>query len=417
MSVTLEPYQEEAIKKAIPVLKKNKIVYLRFWMRKGKTFSSLSIANNYLNGVYGAHVLFVTEKTAMSSIKADYMALQPSFEITVINYESLHKVTSNYHLIVVDEVHKIGKFPKPAIAAEKLKKICAYKPIILLSATPTPESFSQLYHQLWISTFSPLAQWHSFYRFADMFVNKVMKDYKGLMSADYSDCDIKKLEGYIGHLFITVREQDGKQMLPVKHNILYVDMTPKAIAIFKQLQNHKIYRDEYGRVATCNSGAEKDSKLLQVGSGTLIFNEDINGKIFEDGVIIDTTKAEYIRDYFKGKKIAVLYRFNAEGAMLKMFFPNWTDSPEEFNACDDKTFIRHIKSAKAGVNLATADCLVFITPPHSSENFIQGSARLQHIFRTKTPDVFWIMSKHGNEQEIFKTVSQEKHEYTNYHYA
>ena len=103
--------------------------------------------------------------------------------------------------------------------------------------------------------------------------------------------------------------------------------------------------------------------------------------------------------------------------MLKMFFPDHTSDPAEFNASKTKTFIGQIMTTKAGVNLSTADCMVMFNISHSAEAFIQGSARIQHIFKTESPELYWIFSKHGPEAKIFNLVSTKKNDFTNYHYA
>ncbi len=72
----------------------------------------------------------------------------PSYEMEVINYESIHKVESldRFDLIVLDEAHSMGAFPKPSNRAKQVKEIIKkYNPyVILLSGTPTPESSRRL---------------------------------------------------------------------------------------------------------------------------------------------------------------------------------------------------------------------------------------------------------------------------------
>ena len=58
------------------------------------------------------NMLFVTKKKAMSSIEDDYKKLNPQYNLTCINYESLHKVTGKFDLIVLDEAHCMGALPK-----------------------------------------------------------------------------------------------------------------------------------------------------------------------------------------------------------------------------------------------------------------------------------------------------------------
>ena len=61
-------------------------------VRTGKTLTSLNIANLYK----AKNVLFLTKKKAIQSIQDDYKLLAPAYTITVINDESLHKVTDTF---------------------------------------------------------------------------------------------------------------------------------------------------------------------------------------------------------------------------------------------------------------------------------------------------------------------------------
>ena len=99
----LRSYQEEISAKAVDILKSKKIVYLAMEVRLGKTLTALQTANDY-----GAKkVLFLTKLKAIKSIQDDYNAIQPNFEITIINNESLHKVADNdFDLLISDEHHR-----------------------------------------------------------------------------------------------------------------------------------------------------------------------------------------------------------------------------------------------------------------------------------------------------------------------
>ena len=59
--------------------------------------------------------MFVTKKKAIPSIIDDYTLLNPSFELCTINYESIHKVSNlDYDMIILDEAHTLGAYPKPS---------------------------------------------------------------------------------------------------------------------------------------------------------------------------------------------------------------------------------------------------------------------------------------------------------------
>src|SRR5690554_4091742 len=60
-------------------------------------------------------------------------------------------------------VHNCGAFLKPSKRTETMKQYVGSKPLILLSGTLTPESYSQIYHQLWLSDHSPWNRYKNFY--------------------------------------------------------------------------------------------------------------------------------------------------------------------------------------------------------------------------------------------------------------
>src|SRR5690554_6324227 len=119
MKIMFKPrdYQEEISTEACIILKKLKIVCLFMEVRCGKTFTSLMTAEKY-----GAkNVLFLTKKKAIKSIKDDYELMKPSFDITIINNESMHKIDGEFDLVIHDESHRFGSFPKLSKGAKDFK--------------------------------------------------------------------------------------------------------------------------------------------------------------------------------------------------------------------------------------------------------------------------------------------------------
>ena len=114
-------YQLEIINKGSSIIKTKGFLYLAMEVRTGKTLTSLGI----LNELNAEKVLFVTKKKAISSIEDDYALYNPSFNLTVINYESLHKLNQfqRFDGIVLDEAHGLGKFPKPSKRAKDIKNL------------------------------------------------------------------------------------------------------------------------------------------------------------------------------------------------------------------------------------------------------------------------------------------------------
>ena len=118
----LRPYQEELSTKATELLQKYKFVLLSMEVRTGKTFTALATIKKY----WAKKVLFLTKKKAISWINWDCEHFKDDYDITVINYESMHQIKENdFDLIVLDESHQLWSYPKPN------KKIQRYKREIL----------------------------------------------------------------------------------------------------------------------------------------------------------------------------------------------------------------------------------------------------------------------------------------------
>ena len=195
MGFKLYKDQQKVVDKSLKILSKSDWVYLAIECQIGKTHISLAIAQ----GLESKSVLVVTLKTVMTGrgFEDDYDVQGNTFKIRTINYESAHKVLNeDFDTLIIDEAHSIGAFPKMTKRAETMKKLkTKANKIIMLSATPTPESYSQWFHQL-IGIESPLSHYINFYKFKNDWVNvKEVKISATRSVADYSDCkpEINKL--------------------------------------------------------------------------------------------------------------------------------------------------------------------------------------------------------------------------------
>lgn len=402
-TMQLRDYQEQISTEAARLLDWVKIAYLCMEVRTGKTLTALAAAQKY-----GAKVvLFVTKKKAISSIQDDYDSLNPGFIVDIINYEQLHNlVRTDYDLVIIDEAHCISQFPTPAERTRQLKKICAGLAIIYLSGTPTPESYSQLYHQFYISSFSPFKQWQTFYAWAKDFVTVKKKYYFNREMNDYSCADKEKIDEYTKHLFISYTQQEAGFTAMVEEQVVKVKMLPTTYKLVQKLITNRIYIGQGGQEILADTSVKLQNKVHQIYSGTVIA-EDGNGIVF------DYSKANYIKENFKGKKIAIFYKFKCEGLMLIATFGynNLTDDPQEFNERTDKIFYSQVQSGREGTNLSTADALIFLNIDFSSVSYQQARARMQTKDRSKAALLYWIFSEGGIEEKIYEKVIN-KQDYT-----
>ena len=175
----LRQYQKDIIAKGTEVIRDYGFLYLAMEVRTGKTLTSLGVCEQ-LNV---DNVLFLTKKKAIGSISDDYTKMCPAnFTLFTINYESIHKIPDvRWDVIVCDEAHSMGAFPKPSNRAKAVRQLIQrHDPkVILLSGTPTPESYSQMYHQVYGLPMNPFNRHTTFYKFAHDWVNVKQKKING----------------------------------------------------------------------------------------------------------------------------------------------------------------------------------------------------------------------------------------------
>ena len=403
----LRDYQTEISKKAIDVLNEYKFVYLAMEVRTGKTLTSLDIANKLprIN-----NVLFITKKKAIPSIEDDYEKLSPTFSIKVTNYEQLHNIDKRaWDVVIADEAHCLGAFPKPSKRAKQLKEfIQTSKPyVIFLSGTPTPESFSQFYHQVYGCPENPFNKCKNFYRFADQYVNKFERMINGFRVVDYSN-GRENIREDMKPFVISYSQKEAGFKSEIKEGFLKVNIDPYLYAICEELKQEKIVEVD-NELILADTPVKLMSKLHQLYSGTVKF-ESGNTKIF------DTSKAEFIKEKFKGKRIGIFYKFKAELEALKQVFKEElvTDLPSFDDSDKGKVIALQIVSGREGISLRNAEYIVYYNIDFSATSYWQSRDRMTTKSRLYNK-VYWVFSDGGIEPRIYKAVSNKK-DYTLRHF-
>ncbi len=392
----LRPYQEKLSAQGVEILKHKKIVYFALAVRTGKTLTALNTAK-----LFGAkNVLFLTKKKAISSIQFDYDNFGFDFDLTIINDESLHLVAGNFDLIIHDEHHRFGAFPKPNKVAVLFKKRYSHLPMIFLSGTPTPESYSQWYHQFWVSDHSPFKQYTNFYKWAVDYVDIKQRNIGYAVIKDYSQANEQLIRRVIQHYIITFTQAQAGFTTSVKEMVLECEMQPITKLIIDKLKRDLVVKNPDGQVILGDTGVKLMGKIHQLSSGTCKF---------EDGTskVIDNSKALFIFEKFSRVKIAIFYKFKEEWNALKSVYgDNLTDSVEDFDN-SDKCIALQIVSGREGISLKNAKYLVYYNIDFSATSYWQSRDRLTTMQRQEN-EVFWIFSKGGIENDIYKTVLKKK---------
>jgi hypothetical protein len=396
--VTFRDYQSDIILKGSEILIKNRFLYLAMEVRTGKTLTSLGIADR----CNVSKVLFITKKKAIGSIEADYASLNPEFTIQVINYESLHLVCNDkkWDLIVCDEIHGCSAFPKPSKRAVQVKNLISKhrSMVILLSGTPTPESYSQMYHQVYGIPTNPFREFKNFYRFCDRFVNVKQRKINGLFVNDYSnglDTILKEMEPYT----INYTQQEAGFMAETKEEILEVEMKESTYKLINKLKKNLVVEGK-DEIILADTPVKLMTKVHQLCSGTIKFESG-------NSMIIDLSKAEFIKNQFEGCKIGIFYKFKEEYNALKQVFGD--ELTTELGVFEDthKNIALQIVSGREGISLRKAEYLVYYNIDFSATSYWQSKDRMTTKERLEN-QVYWIFAKGGIEHDIYKAVIKKK---------
>jgi len=392
-----------AASQCVERINKYGMAYLAAEVRTGKTHTSLQV----MSDLDKSDVLFVTKKKAISSIMKDYADGEYGYELTIINYESLHKLEGAFDGIILDEAHCFGAFPKPSNRAINLKKIIGSTDTIFLSGTPNPETYSQLYHQFWVHDNSPWKNFKNFYAWVNYgYVIKYTKPINGMNLNFYDRGNESKILGDANAYMVKLSQEDAGFDCPVTEHFHYISIKEKTYDVIKTLRDDQVVKI-----------GDKDIVIETPAKALMKFRQLYSGTVkFEDGTTetIDLTKVEYIKSKFAGKKIAIYYCFIEEGKLLREQFANFTDDPMEFNQRDDLIFICQMVSGREGINLSTADALVMYNIDYSATTYFQVRARLQDKNRMTPALVHWVFAKDGIEGMIYKAVSKKKNYTTRY---
>ncbi len=398
-------YQSDIIVSGCKILKQYGFLYLAMEVRTGKTLTSMGIAKYLMV----ENVLFITKKKAMSSISDDYSTLSPSYYMQVINYESLHTVMDErkWDLIICDEAHGMGAFPKPSGRAELVAEVIRRcRPmVILLSGTPTPESYSQMYHQVYAIPNNPFKEFKNFYRFCDKYVAVKQRKINGLLVKDYSGglkAIIKEMEPYT----INYTQQEAGFMSETKEEILEVEMKESTYKIIKKLKKDLVVEGKED-IILADTPVKLMMKVHQLCSGTVKFESG-------NSMILDLSKAEFIKEQFEGCKIGIFYKFKEEYNALKQVFGD--DLTSELSVFEDtnKNIALQIVSGREGISLRQAEYLVYYNIDFSATSYWQSKDRMTTKERLEN-QVYWIFAKGGIEYDIYKAVTKKK-DYTLKHF-
>ena len=209
----------------------------------------------------------------------------------------------------------------------------------------------------------------------------------------------------MSHYTINYSQKEAGFEVDTREHILRVTLEDKTYALAKRLSKDLVVEGK-DEVILADTAVKLMMKLHQIYSGTVKFESG-------NSMVIDMTKANFIKERFKGNKIGIFYKFTAELKAIKEAFGDGiTTELSEFESTD-KSIALQIVSGREGISLRQADALVYYNIDFSATSYWQSRDRMTTGDRLES-DVYWIFSERGIEDDIYKAVSKKKTYTVNY---
>ena len=296
---------------ALDTIRTYGLAYLAWKERTGKTLTALLTVENS----QAKNCLIVTKKKAIEGWEDTLHEWNHTTGFTVINYESIHKLSSNnYDFIILDESHHaISGIGRPSKTWKAVKLFTKGKPILYLSATPYAEHVGLLYHQLKLSDWSPL-KFKTFYDFYRRYgIPNMTRTPYGLQDQrnKYHTEDVLLK---VDHLFNFKTRQDvGIEHEPTV-NVIKVPISPRTYALMEvwkldkviTIGDHEILGDSDSKIRTVH---------YQLEGGTVKLDDKTT---LRTGGL---EKIDYIKSNYNLKDIAIMAHFIGERTLLKGLLP------------------------------------------------------------------------------------------------
>ena len=198
---------------------------------------------------------------------------------------------------------------------------------------------------------------------------------------------------------ITFTQEEAGFQTSVNETVLTCKMSDYTYHLAKQLLADQVVEGK-NEVILADTGVKMQSKIHQIYSGTVKFESG-------NSMVIDYSKVNFIADRFKGKKIAIFYKFKEElNALKEVYGDNLTTELDEFDNTD-KNIALQFQSGKEGISLKNAECLVAYNIDFSSSTYWQFRDRMTTKDRQDN-SLYWIFADRGIEKKIYNAVMNKK---------
>jgi len=386
-----------------------------------------------------AHTKHLTFKMLTGNERQRLLALNSQAQIHIINVDNLRWLLQvlrtrakkhgwPYDALVIDE-SSMFKTPSSKRFGSLRFQLKRFDRRVILTGTPAPKGLLDLWAQIFI-----LDEGQRLGAQVDRYRSRffVPSGFKGYGYAPDEDAEQRILE-LISPLILTMRAEDWLELPPTMKQEVYVDLPPKARAVYHRLEEEMFLEMEMGSTEAL-SAASLSSKCWQLANGFIYLEDAAGAKTFQ---AIHDAKLEALREVVDGVggNVLVAYWFKPDLARLRALYPKapaiadckneraLSKLQDEWNAGKHPVMLVHPQGAGHGLNLqGGGNVLVFYSMLWSREYYAQvieriGAARqiatgrdhvmIKHLIARDTVDEVMLATqrlRHADERRAMKLL-------------
>ena len=281
------------------------------------------------------------------------------------------------------------------------KRRSSFGRVIELSGTPSPNGLEDLWGPAYI-----LDQGRRLGASKTAFLSRWFKKGRdGFTNVPFPHAEREILTA-LSDVMFSMKEQDYRQVLPVLHNIIEVNLPKKALNHYREFKK-ELYSEEYD-VEAVNNGV-LTNKLLQFANGSMYRGEEKHVVPIHD----EKLKAlESIIEEAAGAPVLIAYSFQFDCDRIKKRFPNAVifDDDENFvkkwNKGKIAIGLAHPASIGHGLNLQYGgNIAVWYGLTWSLELYQQFNKRLPRPGQTKTVIIHHILAKDTEDSRQYRALN------------
>jgi len=391
------PHQVAKGKEALAIIRQKGIVYIQGLPRSGKTATALYVADN----TKASHWLILCPKNAISGWEKFLNGSLPlNTKFTVTNYEQVYKRVAgkytlrlnkdDYNGVILDESHNFGVLGKPSLKHKMTRLLCYEYPLILLSGSALVESYNGIYHQCYISKYSPFRNFKNFYDYHRYYGESYYIRIGGRDVPKYDKAKEDLITSIVDTFTVYMTQQDAGISTEVQavDEVHYVSLSANTKKIYNTVQKDNIITLLLGDDCVeliCDSVMKLRISLHMIESGVI----KIDGKYY---ILGNREKIDYILKRFgDNEDVGIMSHFVGERHLLNKIFK--------------RAKIYSSTSHAEGVDLSHLKHFIIISSGYSGAKFIQRRERCVNIFSKTASTVHHLIVKGAISEQVYKAVS------------